>query len=137
MKPLTKKQQEVLDFIKLYIEELQFSPSMTDIKTHMGYKSENAVRDCLGALKTKGYINTTPNVARSIVVLTENNGWISVDDRLPELCGSTDYDMHVVCLLDSGERQICYMSKDEVWESYEVNRSKTDVTHWIPTPPSI
>ena len=59
--------------------------------------------------------------------------WISVEDKLPELCGSKDYNMHVVCLLTTGERQICYMLEDGVWESYEVNRSDGDVTHWMPT----
>ena len=60
--------------------------------------------------------------------------WVSVEDRLPELCGFSDYDMHVVCLLDSGEKQICFMTEYDAWESYEVNRSKADITHWMPLP---
>ena len=60
--------------------------------------------------------------------------WISVDDRLPELCGRDDYEMHVVCLLDSGERQVCYMEESDVWESYDINTSDAEVTHWMPLP---
>ena len=66
--------------------------------------------------------------------LQGKNEWISVEDELPELCGSKDYNMHVVCLLDSGERQVCYMLEPDVWESYEVNRSNADITHWMPLP---
>ena len=68
-KPLTERQLEVLVFIKEYIKENGFPPSIIDIKEHFGFKAKNAVTDFLKALEKKGYISRAFNVSRGIKVL--------------------------------------------------------------------
>ena len=67
--PLTDRQQEILDFIKKYIKENGFPPSVKDIQDHFGFKSKNAVTDFLKVLVKKGYIFRAFNVSRGIKVL--------------------------------------------------------------------
>lgn len=56
MQPLTKRQRQVLDFIKLSIEERGYPPTMREIGQHMRIRSTNGVNDHLKALERKGYI---------------------------------------------------------------------------------
>ncbi len=85
MEKLTKVQQIVLTYIKTYISEVGYSPVEEEVQRHMGYASKNSARELLKIIKRKGYINTTPNVARSIVLVTGStvDNWISVNDELP------------------------------------------------------
>ena len=147
MKPLTNVQQEILTYIKTYISEVGYSPSFKDIKEHRGYSSENAVRDHLISLTKKGYINTTDGVPRSIVVLTESNGWISVDDDLPPKSDSIR--TQTVLLWCSGQCQSPFtlgygIMVDGVNYPFTIKQWKStdsgcdiiygDVTHWQPLP---
>jgi len=56
MQPLTKRQRQVLDFIKLSIEERGYPPTMREIGQHMHIRSTNGVNDHLKALERKGYV---------------------------------------------------------------------------------
>lgn len=57
MKPeLTKRQQQVLDFICGCVEERGFPPTLREIGQHMGISSTNGVNDHLKALERKGYL---------------------------------------------------------------------------------
>ena len=56
MEPLTKRQQQVLDFITRSIDERGYPPTMREIGEHMGIRSTNGVNDHLKALERKGYI---------------------------------------------------------------------------------
>jgi len=58
LKPLTKTQNLIFEFIKWFIDENSFA-----------FKSVNAAFEHLKWIEKKGYIKRTPNVARSIVVL--------------------------------------------------------------------
>lgn len=129
MKPLTIVQQAILTYIKTYISEVGYSPSFKDIKEHRGYSSENAVRDHLISLTKKGHINTTDGVPRSIVVLTENNGWISVSDRFPEKDGR----YLIVGHGGNITTRMYYVHHDDKFFGDVV------ATHWqpLPQPPSI
>lgn len=138
MKPLTNVQQEILTYIKTYISEVGYSPSFKDIKEHRGYKSENAVRDHLISLTKKGYINTTDGVPRSIVVLTENNGWISVKDKMPDDDAHYYDTVLVYCEYEAcKECDVAYSIDNGVFISEESGK-KLPVTHWqpLPQPPS-
>lgn len=69
MKALTMKQEAILDYIKVFISEMGYSPTSKDIQHHFKFNSANAAYEHLNWIEKKGYIKRTPNVARSIVVL--------------------------------------------------------------------
>jgi repressor LexA len=53
---LTKRQQEVLDFIASSIDQRGFPPTLREIGEHFGIRSTNGVNDHLKALEKKGYL---------------------------------------------------------------------------------
>lgn len=73
MKGLTKKQFEVLQFIKRFIDDHSIAPSYREIQKHFGYSSLGTVYDHLKILKRKGYIDTEDHSARSLVVEKEQS----------------------------------------------------------------
>ncbi len=56
MKKITKKQEEVYDFILDQIEKFNRPPTILEIKQNFSYSSNQAVVDHLTALEKKGYI---------------------------------------------------------------------------------
>lgn len=71
MKALTQAQTKVLDWIKRYIGDNGFAPTRSEIAEAMGFASTNAAEEHLQALARKGAIRITPRVARSIVVVKQ------------------------------------------------------------------
>jgi repressor LexA len=65
---LTKRQKEILDYIREFIEREGYSPSMEEIAGHFQFASLNAVFKHLEALQGRGYLHRDPNRARSIEV---------------------------------------------------------------------
>lgn len=63
---LTKRQQEVLDFIRSEIAGRGYPPSFREIGAHFGIKSTNGVKVHMTALEKKGYINRESRLARGI-----------------------------------------------------------------------
>lgn len=60
MKPLTKRQEEIFQFILSAIDDRGRPPTIREIGTQFNISSTNGVRDHLLALKRKGYIIDTP-----------------------------------------------------------------------------
>jgi repressor LexA len=83
MKGLTKKQYEVLQYIKRYIDEHSIPPSYREIKQHFGYSSLGTVYDHLKILKRKGYIAAEEHAARSIVVEEKQSSEILGNQHVP------------------------------------------------------
>ncbi len=73
MLPLSARQTEVLEFLVQQTRVAGRPPSQTEIATHFGFR-QNAARDHLLALATKGYIAVEPNSARGIRLLVESVG---------------------------------------------------------------
>lgn len=67
MKGLSKKQMEVLDFVKNFIETHRYAPSYREISNHFGYTSLGTVYSYMQILKRKGFIRSEPSAARSIL----------------------------------------------------------------------
>ena len=65
---LSGRQQEVLDFIRVFRRKNRYSPTRLEIATEMGF-NVNAAQDHVKALKRKGYITYAPRISRSIRVL--------------------------------------------------------------------
>ena len=62
---LTDRQADILGFIVSYIEQNGFSPTIRDIGRHFGISSPNGVMCHIRALRTKGYLNAEPRLARA------------------------------------------------------------------------
>jgi len=67
-KVLTKRQQQILDFIESFIQKSGYPPTLRDIGDEFGIKSTNGVRVNLAALEKKQYIRRRPWLSRGIVL---------------------------------------------------------------------
>ena len=68
MKPLTTKQQSLLDAIKKFIADNGFAPSQPELQRICGYKHNCSIVDKLNAIEAKGFISRLAFMPRSIVV---------------------------------------------------------------------
>jgi len=66
MASLTKRQKEVLDFLRNFIRERGYSPSLEEIANGLGLSSVATVHKHLAHLKRKGFIKREPNRRRSV-----------------------------------------------------------------------
>ncbi|KKS38958.1 MAG: repressor LexA [Candidatus Sungbacteria bacterium RIFCSPLOWO2_12_FULL_41_11] len=64
----TKRQKQILDFIKGYNKKYGYSPSLEEIKRGFHLSSVATVHQHVEALKTKGYLDKQKNQRRSIEV---------------------------------------------------------------------
>lgn len=55
-KPLTRRQYEVLEFIKAFISKNGYSPTVREIREHMGYNSASTAFCIVERLIKKGQI---------------------------------------------------------------------------------
>lgn len=67
MKGLSKKQSEILDFVRNFIETHRYAPSYREISAHFGYTSLGTVYSYMQILKRKGFIEADTGSARSIL----------------------------------------------------------------------
>ncbi len=68
MKKLTNRQIQVAQFIRDYMREYRYSPSVRDISTHFEF-SVKAAHDHVRALESKNIIKTTQGISRSIEIM--------------------------------------------------------------------
>lgn len=73
MKPLTDRQQAVLDFIEQSVAEAGFPPTIAEITAAFGLSSTNSIRGHLQALARKGVIELVPSASRGIRLLKIGN----------------------------------------------------------------
>jgi len=66
MNQLTTRQEQILDYIKSYMQETGFPPTRSEIAEEMGFKSPNAAEEHLRALARKGAIEMLPGTSRGI-----------------------------------------------------------------------
>ncbi len=67
---LTDRQQSILDFLKAFLRENSYPPTIREIGAHFGIRSPRGVQDHLQALEKKGYIRRTRERSRSIELLS-------------------------------------------------------------------
>jgi repressor LexA len=65
---LTKKQENVYNYIRTYMEKNSFSPYIREIQEGCSIQSYKSAVDKLLALEKKGYIKRSLNKHRSIVL---------------------------------------------------------------------
>ena len=69
---LTKKQKDILEYIKIYSEMHGYSPSLDEIKLQFRLSAISTVHEHIQNLKKKGYIHNEINQARSIRPIDPN-----------------------------------------------------------------
>lgn len=67
---MTARQQQILDYIVLYIDSRGYPPTLREICKHFGFGSTNSAHDHLAALEKKGFIRVDAIVSRGIQVLS-------------------------------------------------------------------
>ncbi|WP_369903094.1 transcriptional repressor LexA [Bacillus manliponensis] len=72
MEKLTKRQQDILDFIKQKVQEKGYPPSVREIGQAVGLASSSTVHGHLSRLEEKGYIRRDPTKPRAIEILDGN-----------------------------------------------------------------
>jgi repressor LexA len=70
MTELTKRQREVLDFVRNTHHRLGHSPTLREICSHFGFRSPKAAADHLSALERKGYLSKVAHLARTLRVVS-------------------------------------------------------------------
>jgi repressor LexA len=69
---LTKRQAEILSFIKTHIQYSGFPPTISEIQGQFSFKSPNAVQEHLKALVRKGQIRRNPNQWRGLELMVSH-----------------------------------------------------------------
>jgi repressor LexA len=69
---LTKRQAEILSFIKTHIQYSGFPPTISEIQGQFSFKSPNAVQEHLKALIRKGQIRRNPNQWRGLELMVSH-----------------------------------------------------------------
>ncbi len=69
---LTKRQAEILGFIRTHIQYSGFPPTISEIQEQFSFKSPNAVQEHLKALVRKGQIRRNPNQWRGLELVVSN-----------------------------------------------------------------
>ena len=65
---LSSKQQKIIDFIRRFLSDRQYPPTIRDIVTGCGLSSTSVVNYNLKILEREGYIHRYPEVSRGIVI---------------------------------------------------------------------
>jgi SOS-response transcriptional repressor LexA len=107
MNYLSPRQTVALDFIRSYIAEYRYPPTLREIGAHMGIVSTNGVNDHMRALKRKGYITYRPMLSRSIRV---NEKVVEPDHPLKEILRLSDL-KSIVMTIESMQTQLGQIKK--------------------------
>lgn len=89
---LTRRQADILGYLRAYISERGFAPSIVEIGQHFGLSSSATVHKYLNRLAERGHIRRAPNRSRSIQIVepedavqVEVRGVIASRTRLQKL----------------------------------------------------
>ena len=69
----TKRQQDVLDFIRDYYNENLCSPTVREIASGLGLSNHKGIRQHLSLLEAKGYLEIRHGIPRGIAVIPQGN----------------------------------------------------------------
>jgi repressor LexA len=75
---LTRRQQQVLDYINVCIQDRGYPPTMREIGEHMGISSTNGVNDHLKALERKGFLVRDDMKSRALRPVAGSGQWLDV-----------------------------------------------------------
>lgn len=96
MKPLTRRQSTVLEFVAKYSNRRGFPPTLREIGGGTGLSNISAVRGHITALEKKGYIKKDPDKARSIRIVHSPSTFSKFKRQLHEFARSDKGVLHKV-----------------------------------------
>ena len=96
LKPLTKQQERVFDFLETHLAAQGFPPTLREIGDAIGLANINAVRGHLQAIEKKGYISKEPDRARSIRVIQSPSRMSRLKRKMHEILKTDDGVFHQV-----------------------------------------
>ncbi|KJZ04097.1 MULTISPECIES: transcriptional repressor LexA [Pseudoalteromonas] len=73
MRPLTKRQEQIFELIKVFIKDTGMPPTRAEIADALGFKSANAAEEHLKALAKKGVIEMVPGASRGIRLVEDES----------------------------------------------------------------
>ena len=79
MQPLTRRQREILDYLKEFIDERGYAPSLEEIGRRFNLSSLATVHKHLMNLQEKGFIRRAWNRSRSVELVQTRSGGRSVE----------------------------------------------------------
>lgn len=82
MRPLTARQEEVLNLIKKNMQQTGMPPTRAEIARELGFRSANAAEEHLKALARKGVIEILPGTSRGIKLNVPDED-VAEDEGLP------------------------------------------------------
>ncbi len=85
LKPLTKRQQEIYDFILECMTDNGAPPTRVEIANHFGFRSANAAEDHLKALDKKGHIELRSGTSRGIFITEQARAGRHHESDIPGL----------------------------------------------------
>lgn len=71
-KQMTERQEEILNFIRQFLEESGYPPTLREIGKRFGISSTFGVKRHLDALQKKGYLNIESNASRGISFMKDD-----------------------------------------------------------------
>lgn len=92
MKPLSKRQQAILDFIRREVREKGYPPSVREIGEAVGLASSSTVHGHLERLEKKGFIRRDPTKPRAIELLMDHS---DSNRNVQNVSASLEYDVHI------------------------------------------
>lgn len=72
---LTKRQREIMDYVTEFSREKGYSPSYREIGEHFDLSSPATIHSHVEALKSKGWLKSSFNMARSIEIIPTQINW--------------------------------------------------------------
>jgi repressor LexA len=74
MATLTKRQKQMVDYLKNYIDENGYAPTLAEVGEYFGLSSLATVHKHLRNLENKGFISRTHNHSRALEIASQTNG---------------------------------------------------------------
>lgn len=76
-KELTERQESILNFIKQYVQQNGYPPTLREIGRNFGISSTFGVKRHLEALVKKGFLNIESNASRGITLVRNESDFLS------------------------------------------------------------
>ena len=83
MTVLTRRQQQIVDFLQKFQQACGTMPTVQEIADQFGFRSPNAVTSHLRLLRKKGVLAGEPNKARSLRIVSPLQKFRSVVRDIP------------------------------------------------------
>lgn len=82
MSALTRRERQLFDFLKLYIQQHGFPPTVRLMQEGLNYRSNSPIQHLLNRLEAKGFIIREKGRARTIRLLKERNQPLEPQKRI-------------------------------------------------------